>query len=130
AGELRREWAFARQGPVSAERAHAISGLRRGAGLKSMASASAWLGPQRAAAIDHRDAACLGFDDETFGDSVAGEGDHVARGHRQHLLVALEPGAGAQPAIETEGQLLHFVAFGPRGGKPVGALAVAAVDEK
>ena len=57
-------------------------------------------GAQVATTIDHGDPACFGIDHEPFGHTVARKGNDVTRIKGQHLLVALEAGAGAKPAIE------------------------------
>ena len=50
------------------------------------------------------DTARLGLDHQPFGDNIALEGDDVARLDRKHLLIAAEPGAIAELAIEPEPQ--------------------------
>ena len=80
---------------------------------------------QEAATIYHGDPSCLGIDDKPFGHAIAWEGDHVTRIEREHLLVALEPGAGTKPTIERIGQLLDLAALGPARGEAIGTLLVA-----
>ena len=74
-------------------------------------------GTQEAATIDYGDTARLGIDDKPFGYTIARKGDDVTRIEREHLLVALEPGAGTKPTIERIGQLLHLAALGPARGE-------------
>ncbi len=61
-----------------------------------------WRGTQEAATIDDGDTARLGIDDKPFGYTIARKGDDVTRTQRKHLLVALEPGAGTNPALHSE----------------------------
>jgi hypothetical protein len=85
---------------------------------------------QEAATIDHGDPARLGIDHQSFGDAIARKGDDVTRIEREHLLVALEPGAGTKPTIKRVGQLLDFAAFSPARGEAIGTLAVAAMNQE
>ena len=56
-------------------------------------------GAERTAAIDDRDPARLGFDDQAFENAIAGERDDVARIQREHPLVALEARTGDRKSV-------------------------------
>ena len=66
------------------------------------------IGAERATTINDGDTPLFGLDHEPLKDAVAGERDQVARIERKHLLVAPEPSALTQAAVETEGDLGHL----------------------
>ena len=84
----------------------------------------------RTTAIDDGDPPELGIDHQPLVDPVSRKRDDVARIERKHLLVALEPSARAESAVERKRQLRNLAAFGPGRSETIAALGVATVDEK
>ena len=66
--------------------------------------------PKRTAPVDDMHALLLRLDDKPFQHAIARERDQIARIEREHLLVAPEPGPGAEPAIEPERHLRALAA--------------------
>ena len=93
---------------------------RRGAGAKAFWPSVGrqrrclWAGSKRTAAINDRDPARFGLDDEAFEHTVAGECYDVTRIERKHPFIALEARTGAKPHVEREGHLRDVTAFSPR----------------
>src|SRR5690348_16793179 len=71
------------------------------------------IGTERPTPIDDRDPLLLRLDDKPLDDAASRKRDHITRIERQHLLVAAEPGALAEPPIQRKCDLRHLALLGP-----------------
>ena len=66
------------------------------------------IGAKRPAPVHDMDAPFPGLDDEPLEHAIAGISDKASRVEREHLLVALEPGARTKLAVERKAFRLLF----------------------